>query len=194
LAGRVEPDEVAETVRRAANGDTKAWETLVEAFGRMIWSVAVGHRLDAMDASEVSQTTWLRLLENLARIEHPERVGGWLATTARNESLRMLRLRGRELTVIDQESGIDWGRSGGPTPETVVLTRDRDQRLWAAFGKLDKRCRRLLGLAVLEAPPYSVVAEELKMPVGSIGPTRARCLDRLRRLLDELGGRDDRLQ
>ncbi len=91
---------MADAVRRAANGDKSAWEALVEGFGRMIRGVAVGHRLGQADVSEVTQTTWLRLLEHLDRIEQPERLGGWLATTARNEPLRMLRLRGRELPVI----------------------------------------------------------------------------------------------
>lgn len=179
---------MADTVRRAAAGDKAAWEALVEGFGRMIWSIPIAHRLSPADASEVSQTTWLRLLEHFDRIEHPERLGGWLAKTARHESLRMIRLRGRELPFGDEGDGADWAVSTAPGPETVVLDEDRDRRLWAAFQRLDRRCQGLLRLAVLVGPPYAEVASTLKMPIGSIGPTRSRCLERLRKLLDEAGG------
>lgn len=184
----MEPSEVADTVRRAAAGDKVAWEALIEGFSRMIWGVAIAHRLGPSDANEVAQTTWLRLLEHFDHIEHPERVGGWLAKTARNESLRMIRLRGRELPLGAEDGAVTWGTTATPTPEAVVLTRDRDRRLWSAFVRLDQRCQTLLRLAVLDQPPYAEVASRLSMPIGSIGPTRARCLDRLRRLLNGPGG------
>jgi RNA polymerase sigma factor (sigma-70 family) len=178
----VEPEEVAGAVRRAAAGDKDAWDAIVHDFSGLVWSVAGGHRLGPADSAEVVQTTWLRLLEHLDRIREPERLGGWLATTARRESLRMLRLRGRELPT-DEESSFVREPAPGPTPEEAVLDRDRDRRLWRAFHRLPERCRRLLHLVVVVAPPYAEVAEILGIPVGSIGPTRARCLERLRRLL-----------
>lgn len=187
-AGWVEQSEVAGTVRRAADGDRAAWNALVESFSGMIWSVSTSYRLGPADAAEVVQTTWLRLLENLGRIREPERVGGWLATTARRESLRLLRLRGREL-VTDDETRFDRGWAGpgnvevDRTPEDVLLDRDRDRALWRAFARLSERCRQLLQLVVVDAPPYAVVSAALDMPVGSIGPTRARCLDQLRRFM-----------
>lgn len=176
---------MAETVRRAGAGDRAAWDALVADFSRMIWGVAAAHRLGPADAGEVVQTTWLRLLENIDRITHPERIGGWLATTARRESLRLLRLRGREMP-SDEESTFDRGNAD-PTPEQLVLDGDRDRRLWAAFSRLSQRCRALLQLVVVVAPPYAEVAAALDMPIGSIGPTRARCLQRLRLLLAEEG-------
>lgn len=178
---------MAEAFRRAAAGDKAAWAALVDGFERMIWNVAVAHRLHHADASEVLQTTWLRLIENLGRIEQPERLGGWLATTARRESLRMLRLRGREIPHGDDGNGAEWGPSGTPAPEERVLDQERDRQLWAAFRGLDRRCQELLRLVVLTGPPYAEVASSLAMAVGSIGPTRARCLQRLRKLLDEAG-------
>lgn len=172
---------MADAVRRAAAGDRAAWDELVAAFGRLVWSIALAHRLGRADAAEVSQTTWLRLVENLDRITQPERLGGWLATTARRESLRQLRLRGREVPT-DDESRLDHG-STAPTPEGTVLDQERDRRLRAAFAALPENCRVLLHLVVVVRPSYAEVAAALDMPVGSIGPTRARCLDRLRRLL-----------
>lgn len=186
----MEPSDVADAVRRAAAGDKAAWNSLVESFSRLIWSVAGSHRLGPADSAEVVQTTWLRLLENLDRITYPERLGGWLATTARHESLRQLRLRGREIAT-DDESRLDGASPDGvPTPESVMLDRDRDRILWAAFAKLPDNCRDLLRLVVVVAPPYTEVAAALDMPVGSIGPTRARCLKRLRLLL-AAGGMTD---
>jgi RNA polymerase sigma factor (sigma-70 family) len=180
----VDPSEVAGSVRRAAAGDKDAWDAIVESFSGLVWTVANGHRLGQADTAEVMQTTWLRLLENLDRIREPERLGGWLATTARRESLRMLRLRGRELPTDDETT---FGRETGavPSPEDAVLDRDRDRRLWGAFAQLNDRCRQLLHLVIVVQPPYAEVAAAMEMPIGSIGPTRARCLDRLRRLLDE---------
>ena len=170
-------------MRRAAAGDRAAWDELVASFGRLVWSIAAAHRLGPADSAEVSQTTWLRLVENLDRISQPERLGGWLATTARRESLRLLRLRGRELPT-DDEARLD-GVPGvtAPTPESVTLDRERDRRLWRAFAALPDNCRVLLHMVVVVGPPYAEVADALEMPIGSIGPTRARCLDRLRRLL-----------
>ncbi len=173
---------MADAVRRAAKGDRAAWDELVVAFGRMVWSIAIAHRLNQADAGEVSQTTWLRLVEHIDRIDQPERLGGWLATTARRESLRLLRLRGREVPT-DDESRLDHD-STAPSPETTALERDRARQVRAAFAALPEKCRVLLHLVVVIRPPYAEVAAALDMPVGSIGPTRARCLERLRRLLD----------
>jgi len=184
----VDPSEVAGVVRRAAAGEQSAWDAIVESFSGLVWTVANGHRLGPADTAEVVQTTWLRLLEHLDRIREPERIGGWLATTARREALRILRLRSREL-VVEDESTFDRGPGPGPTPEEAVLDRDRDRRLWRAFAQLPERCRLLLHLVVVVAPPYSEVAAAMEMPIGSIGPTRARCLERLRKLLAD-GGPD----
>jgi RNA polymerase sigma factor (sigma-70 family) len=183
----VDPSEVAGCVRRAAAGEKDAWDAIVESFSGLVWTVANGHRLGPTDTAEVMQTTWLRLLENLERIREPERLGGWLATTARRESLRMLRLRGREIPT-DDEDAIGPGTGSAPSPEQAVLDSDRDRRLWSAFVRLNDRCKQLLHLVIVVQPPYSEVAEAMDMPIGSIGPTRQRCLERLRRLLGDAEG------
>ena len=181
----MDKSEVADTVRRAADGDRGAWEAIVEDFSGLLWSVCRGYRLEQSDAAEVVQTTWLRLLENIDGIREPERLGGWLATTARREALRLHRLHGRELTT-DDETRFDQGPLDAVLdPALAALLDDRDRRLWRAFGGLPERCRRLLRLLVVVAPSYAEVAETMDMPIGSIGPTRARCLQRLRRLMVE---------
>jgi RNA polymerase sigma factor (sigma-70 family) len=179
----VEASEVADAVGRAAAGDKAAWNSIVESFSKLVWSVANAHRLGPADAAEVTQTTWVRLIEHIDRITNPERLGGWLATTARRESLRILRLRGRETLTDSELAGSDLELF--PAPETAVLERDRNRQLWAAFGKLSERCQAILQLVVVVAPPYVEVANALGMPIGSIGPSRARCLQQLRRLLGE---------
>jgi RNA polymerase sigma factor (sigma-70 family) len=187
----VDQNGVAATVRRAAAGDRLAWDRLVEGFGAMVWAVASGYRLGCTDTAEVVQITWLRLVENLDRITQPEAVGAWLATTARREALRQLKLRGREIVTDDESQlGRDDGHELFPSPEAHVLTADRDRRLWDAFERLPDRCRALLRLLMVVEPRYAEVAAALDMPIGSIGPTRARCLGRLRRLLDDDGQTD----
>src|SRR6266545_7019707 len=112
-------EDVGALVKSAANGDDQAWAALVERFGRLVWSVARGHGLGAADAEEVFQTTWLRLTEHVGRLKEPERVGGWLATTARHESLKLIRLRART-TVTDNPHVLDQG-SDEASPEQAVL-------------------------------------------------------------------------
>ena len=157
-----------------------AWDQLVERFNGLVWSVARAHRLDQADASDVVQTTWLRLVENLGRLQEPERVGAWLGTTARRECLRTLRMSARVVPTEAEllpEPGTDAPVSAG------LLADERDRALWSAFGGLSERCQALLRLLVADPPPsYEDVGAALDMPIGSIGPTRQRCLDRLRGL------------
>ncbi|HZG95557.1 MAG TPA: sigma-70 family RNA polymerase sigma factor, partial [Mycobacteriales bacterium] len=85
------PESLTELVRAAADGDQRAWNALVDRFSRLVWAVARQHRLSEADAGDVAQATWLRLVENLASLREPEAVGGWLATTARREALRVIK-------------------------------------------------------------------------------------------------------
>ena len=175
----MESSRVAELVRAAVDGDQAAWERLVSQFAGLVWSVARAHGLSECDAADVTQTTWLRLAEHLDRIREPERVGGWLATTARNESLRVLRQGHRSVP-----SGVELGDDADPTqapPERALLRHERNVTLWRAFEALPTLCRSLLRVLISDpAPSYADVSAALDMPVGSIGPRRARCLDRLR--------------
>jgi RNA polymerase sigma factor (sigma-70 family) len=177
--------DVGQLVRDAADGDPAAWNRLVERFNGLVWSVARAHRLDSADASDVVQTTWLRLVENLGRLQEPERVGAWLATTARRESLRTLRLSARVLPTEPEllpDAGTDAPLAA------ALLASERDRALWTAFGGLSERCQVLLRALVADPPPsYEDVGAALDMPIGSIGPTRQRCLERLRGLAETAG-------
>ena len=172
---------LAELVVRAGRGDQQAWRFLVERYANLVWSVARSHRLEHADAADVCQTTWLRLAEHLHTLRDPSRLPGWLATTARRESLRVIAGRRRETPgELPDEPDPD----PGVGPETTVLTEDRDKRLWAAFASLSERCQKLL--RVLSSTPelsYAEVGSVLGVPIGSIGPTRGRCLEALRRRL-----------
>lgn len=173
---------VGDLVRSAGAGDFDAWNELVNRFAGMVWAVARRHRLSAADAADVSQTTWLRLVEQLNRIEHPERVGGWLATTARRESLRVLRLADRQVSA-SHDNFLDLTIADDDSPEDAVTTQERDRELWQLFAQLPSRCQMILQLLGGDDPlSYADLAAALEMPVGSLGPTRARCLDHLRRL------------
>lgn len=166
----------------AAVGDQAAWDRLVGRFSRLVWSVARSFRLSDADAADVCQTTWLRLVEHLHSINDPERLAGWLATTARRESISVLRKRDREVPVFDGPDEDDGDAE--QDPERRMVAQDESRELWSAFDDLSERCRSLLRvLAVSPLDSYAQVAAALRMPVGSIGPTRARCLDRLRERL-----------
>jgi RNA polymerase sigma factor (sigma-70 family) len=171
---------VGDLVRAAGAGDFEAWNELVNRFAGMVWTVARRHRLSSADAADVSQTTWLRLVEQLNRIEHPERVGGWLATTARRESLRVLRQADRQ--VPSDTTFLDLTLVENESPEAIVHTQERDQELRQLLDELPARCQLILQLLGGDEPlSYAELAVVLDMPVGSIGPTRARCLEHLRR-------------
>jgi RNA polymerase sigma factor (sigma-70 family) len=178
----MEQTGLAELVRAASAGDQRAWEGLIGRFGGLVWSVARAHGLSRADAADVSQTAWLRLVEHLDRLRDPERVGTWLASTTRHEALRTLRRARRQLPVGD-DAELD--RSGPPvdSPEARTLAAERSDILWRAFAALPPRCQTLLRVLMTDPPPsYQQVAVAMDMPIGSIGPTRARCLDRLRQL------------
>jgi RNA polymerase sigma factor (sigma-70 family) len=182
----VEQTDLAELVRAASKGDQRAWEGLIGRFGGLVWSVARAHGLSRADAADVSQTAWLRLVEHLHRIRDPERIGTWLASTARHEALRTLRRARRQLPVGDDaELDAQLERSGPPvdSPEARTLAAERSDLLWRAFAALPPRCQTLLRVLMADPPPnYQQVAVAMDMPIGSIGPTRGRCLERLRQL------------
>lgn len=169
---------VVDDVRGAAAGDYAAWSRLVDRFSGLVWSIARGHGLDSVDAADVSQTTWLRLAEHVDQVREPQRVGAWLATTARHESLRMLRCAARQMPV---EFDFDLIDDEQEEVETGLLREERDASLWQAFRSLGAPCQALLRVLMSDPPPsYADVSAALGMPVGSIGPCRARCLERLR--------------
>jgi RNA polymerase sigma factor (sigma-70 family) len=172
--------ELGATVLAAGAGDTDAWGHLVDRFAGLIWAVARGHGLSVADADDVTQTTWLRLAEHLTRLRDPERVGLWLAVTARNESLRMLRRAQRDVPFDPLAEMVRTGQA--PDVDVGLLRQERDRALWRAFQSLPSSCKVLLLMLTAEpAFTYEEVSASLDMPVGSIGPTRSRCLGRLRK-------------
>lgn len=178
--------DVGGLVVAAAEGDRAAWDALVDRFSGLVWGVARGHRLQGTDAADVFQTTWLRLVENLTRIRDPQRVGAWLATTARRESLRMIAARNRE-TAQEPET-LDLIADDSAPVDTELLRAEREDALWQCLETAPERCRTLLRVMLAEPPlTYAEVASLLEMPIGSIGPTRRRCLEHLRRRLAEAG-------
>lgn len=186
-------EPVAPLVLAAASGDSAAWDTLVDRFSGLLWATARAHRLSQADAADVVQTTWLRLLENLSRIQEPERLGGWLAVVARRECLLVLKRSTREPPVAADEM-LDRVPDQRASIESAMLEAERDATLWQVFDGLPDPCRRLLRVLMADPPPaYAEVASALDMPIGSIGPTRARCLAKLRTLALENGalGPDD---
>ncbi|HET6877017.1 MAG TPA: sigma-70 family RNA polymerase sigma factor [Jatrophihabitans sp.] len=172
--------EVAELVRAAAGGSTAAWNELVDRFSPLVWNICMRYKLSAADASDVSQNVWLRLTERLDTIREPAALAGWLATTARRECMRTFRGHHGEVpTAFD----VDVPDSAERTdPDRELLALERREAVLAALGELPERGRTLL-LMLAGDPPrsYREISDALDIPIGSIGPTRARYLERLRR-------------
>jgi RNA polymerase sigma factor (sigma-70 family) len=172
---------------RVRGGDAAAWAALTDRYSNLLWSVARSLRMSQSDAADAVQTTWLRLIENLDDIRQPDRLGSWLATVVRREcyDIRRRATRVRPGQPAGQE-GWD-GLDDNSDPLDAVLLRDeRDAALWRALVRLKPDCQRLLRVLMADPPPsYAEVAAALDVPVGSIGPTRQRCLRCLRGLLDE---------
>jgi RNA polymerase sigma factor (sigma-70 family) len=174
----------------ARRGDQAAWNALVAEYNSLLWAIARGYRLGTADACDAVQMTWLRLVENLSRIVDPQRLAGWLATTARRECLQLLRKSGRERAVDDQVL-LDVPDTADPV-DAAVLLDERDGALWRAFTVLGEKCQRLLRVLMASPPPsYQEVSAALGIAVGTIGPTRQRCLEQLRQRIaadDSLAG------
>lgn len=179
---RLSGGRVTELVNAAATGDQQAWNALVAAFGSMIWSIALAHRLRDADAADVSQATWLALLEHVGELKDPSRLGAWLATTARRECLRVLRDKERRVLFGDE---CPEHESSDPSPGDELMLSERDAALWRCFARLRPSDQSLLRLLMTDPrPAYEEISAALDMPIGSIGPTRQRALGRLREQLD----------
>jgi RNA polymerase sigma factor (sigma-70 family) len=178
---RLAGEQVTALVDAAGAGDQRAWDRLVDEFASMIWAIARAHRLGDADAADVSQATWLALFENLKRLNDPARVGAWLATTARRECLRLLRDGHRRIPFGDDAPEQE---SREPAPGDALLTRERDEALQRCFSRLRPTDQALLRLLTADPQPaYEEISAALDMPIGSIGPTRQRALERLREQL-----------
>ena len=173
---------VGDLVERARSGDRQAWDALVERYAPLIWSICRRHRLGRADANDVGQSVWLRLLNQLDRIREPAALPGWLSTTTRRECLRVLSAaQGPHATIyaLNVESLPDQ-RAG--TADQELLAAERHAALRAAFTQLPPNGQQLLALLTADPPtPYADISAQLGIPVGSIGPTRSRYLDKIRR-------------
>jgi len=177
---RDDPTVVA-LVTRAAGGDPTAWDEIVERYGPLVWSICARFQLGSHDREDVAQNVWLLLVEQLGKLREPAALPGWIATTTHRECLRVVTaarkserlgtglddaLQFVDNTVIDEE----------------ILMAERNAALRAAFAELPARCQQLLAMLTSDPPSsYAEISDKMQIPVGSIGPQRARCLERLRR-------------
>jgi RNA polymerase sigma factor (sigma-70 family) len=175
--------DITSLVRRAAEGDRRAWELLVEQYARLIWAITRDFKLVESDAADVAQATWLRLLEHINRIEHPDRLGSWLAATARNECLRNLAAR-KKVVLSEADVALEGVAAPEPAVDERLLAAERAQVVREALSRLPRKWQQMLELLMADPPAsYAEISDQLGLPVGSIGPTRRRCLARLRELL-----------
>lgn len=185
--------EVGALVQSAVDGDAAAWKALVEGLSPLVWSVVRAHRLSDADGHEVYQTVWFRFAQHLGRIREPDKAGSWLASTARNECLKVIRGLTRLLPtddpqVLDRVSEVRTPEQSLIDAEDQADEAERIRLLWQEFEELGDRCRQLLRVLMTSPPPsYVEVSVALGIAVGSIGPLRQRCLRRLRARLDARG-------
>ncbi|GAA1644377.1 RNA polymerase sigma factor [Microbacterium flavum] len=185
-------DRAARSFSLWREGDIHAMDDLVRTMTPVLWHVVRAYGLAPMLAEDVVQATWLTLIRRAESIRDPHAVAGWLTTSARREAWRAARAqqRQRPTDAVDLEPLL----APDLPAEDRAQTTDRDRRLWSAVASLDERCRRLLRvIAFEERPDYAGIARDLGMPIGSIGPTRGRCLGKLRTALAAHGwGGDSR--
>jgi RNA polymerase sigma factor (sigma-70 family) len=173
-------------VTRAQTGDQQAWDLLVERYAPLVWSICRRYRLGGPGAEDVSQNVWLRLVDQLDRIRDPAALPGWLATTTSRECAKALRAaRGPHAAgqPLEAENIPDAKAATAEQElEQKLLLAERHAALREAFADLLPDCQRLLALLIEDPPvPYDKISAALGIPVGSIGPNRGRCLDKLRR-------------
>jgi len=196
---RFSPDEpIPDLVAGALDGHSAAWNALVERLHRVVWKSVNMMTYDNEIRDDAFAATWLRLAERLDSIREPEKLPGWLATTACNEVRQILRHRGRHhISLNESWSGAD---GGGDLLDTLIdddgehakglMAADQRKDVRAAFARLDEACREIITVLVLADPPlpYDEASDQLGRPVGSLGPSRRRCLEKMKTLLDPDGG------
>ncbi len=179
-------DAAGSAFARWRAGDAAALDDLVRVMSPILWHVVRATGLDKEQSEDVVQTAWLALVRNAATVGDTQAVARWLCTTARREAWRVSK-QGTRSTPVDDDA-LEWRMPNQPSPESEVVLNDEQSRLWGSLGQLSERCQRLLRIVAMEPrPDYARIAGELKMPIGSIGPTRGRCLDKLRSELQRTG-------
>jgi RNA polymerase sigma factor (sigma-70 family) len=169
-------------VARVGDGDQEAWDEIIERYSPLVWNICGRYQLNRHDIDDVGQSVWLLLVENIASLREAAALPGWLATTTKRECLRVLRAgRRHEHADLPAEDQMPSDPDAMAIEEEVIVA-ERNAALRAAFAELPPRCYQLLSMLVSDPPPpYAEISAKLGIPVGSIGPTRARCLARLRR-------------
>ena len=176
--------------RRWRDGDPAALDDLVRSLTPVLWHVVRAYGLEKEQAEDVVQTAWLTLVRRHETIADPQAVAAWLTTTARREAWRVSRVDEPRRSPWSKKSSRHGSRIRRP-PRTDVVQSDEQDRLWGYVSQLSPRCQRLMRIVAFDdRPDYAGIAAELSMPIGSIGPTRGRCLDKLKTLLNKDGGRD----
>jgi RNA polymerase sigma factor (sigma-70 family) len=179
-------ERAADLFRRWREGDSGAMDELVRLMTPTLWHVVRAYGLDAALAQDVVQTTWLTLIHKHDSIAEPRAVAGWLTVCARREAWRVGRLEGR--SDATDAGALEGGLPVHESAEQSAVADDESRRLWRAVAQLNARCQRLLRIVAFEErPDYARIAQDLAMPIGSIGPTRQRCLAKLRTSLEADG-------
>lgn len=177
-------EETTRLVQAARTGDRQAWDDLVNRYVALLWSIALRHGLHESDAADVVQNTWLRLLENLDSVRDPARVGAWLATTAQRESLRCV-VQSRRLVLKDDDRAFDGPDRLLPPVDEELLSREQGRAAIEALAALPPTWRSLVELLTRDPPlSYEEIGANLGVPVGTIGPTRGRCVRRMRAMVE----------
>ena len=175
---------MTDILQRVGGGDPAAWEEVIRRYGMFVCATVRSFRMQDADALDAVQTTWLRLAENAHRVRHPERLGGWLATTARRECLHILRQTMPVPRLFETVLEVVADPSAGP--ERSIVEADSARRLWAHVDELSPRRRALLRARFADnARAYAEIARAVGIPLGGIGPTQARALQQLRDRIDK---------
>jgi RNA polymerase sigma factor (sigma-70 family) len=176
----------AELIAACRQEEVEAWVELVARYERLVYTIPLRYGLSRAEADDVFQTVWVTLLEKLPTLREPEHVAYWLLKTARRATWDMRRGTEHERMIAMDPAELP-EVSDGPTPEEEVGRILQEQRTQMAAARLDERCRRLLHYLYQDSdhPSYAEIAEKLALPIGSIGPIRARCLEKLRALLED---------
>jgi RNA polymerase sigma factor (sigma-70 family) len=172
---------VAALVARAAGSDQAAWDELVDRYAPLVWSICVRYELSRQDIEDVGQNVWLRLVEHLGNLREPAALPGWLATTTRRECLRVVKASRRYDVPGDELDEKLAPHTDAAMIEQEIILAERNALLRAALAELPPRCRQLLTMLISDPPcPYAEISAILGIRIGSIGPERGRCLERLR--------------
>jgi RNA polymerase sigma factor (sigma-70 family) len=172
-------DVATDAFRRWRAGDESGLDDLVRLMSPVLWHVVRACGLDRDAAEDVVQSTWLSVVKSADSVRDPQAITRWVCTAARREAWRVSKTAARTRPVEDEV--LDARMPLQASPEAEAVTNDENSLLWQALGRLPERCQKLLRIVAWEPrPDYSSVAAGLQMPVGSIGPTRRRCLDKLR--------------